>query len=445
MQNLISLDHEHSPTHNPIMLLKLLPELQDRVVSFCSVDDLKSLSRTCRDYNKTLKKHLYHTVRITLPQTTTECQKLLTRGLKFTKVVRIVRDSMGGGNDVFPSPTRNDCNELDLAKLTSNERFDDPVFSVLCDTAKLLRSLSVDFALLTDTGFLHAQKLLRLEEMFLYHITTMTDAGLSCVATLQSLTKLHLESCPSVTNAAMCSVNKLPKLKDLGLYDMEITDQALAYISAIFSLERLCFSECYSITDEGILMISNMPALKFLRLHSCSLITDLSMYYTNNLPVLAELNVESCEISDHGCQHMMTLHAVEKLQLKRCANITEEGIYFITHMGALKSLELNRCFDCDSAMDGVMSHLANMQQLTELSLPYCEVSNHGLKLASMLDSLERLDISFCGGVTDVGLRHVSGMSNLSSLTISKYGEFTNKGLSCVQNMPFLYELTILEE
>merc|ERR1712168_920069 len=114
-------------------------------------------------------------------------------------------------NDSFDNPKLTSNERYDDSKLTSNERFDDPIFSVLCDTAKLLRSLSVDFALVTDTGFLHAQKLVLLEEMFLYHVTTISDAGISCVATLQSLNKLHLESCPCITNAAMCSINKLPK------------------------------------------------------------------------------------------------------------------------------------------------------------------------------------------------------------------------------------------
>ena len=48
-----------------MMFLDLLPEVQDIVVSYCTVEDLRNMALLNREYNYLLNEHLSHTVRIT--------------------------------------------------------------------------------------------------------------------------------------------------------------------------------------------------------------------------------------------------------------------------------------------------------------------------------------------------------------------------------------------
>merc|ERR1712168_247300 len=47
-----------------IMLLDLLPELLERITTYCTVSDLKNIACTNSKCNTTLQRTLYHTVRV---------------------------------------------------------------------------------------------------------------------------------------------------------------------------------------------------------------------------------------------------------------------------------------------------------------------------------------------------------------------------------------------
>ena len=138
------------------MFLKLLLEIQEQIISYCSIDDLKNLACTNCEYSQVLKGMLYHTVRF--PHKLHEVHFNNNNMFENLKHVRVLYASC----DFIPQWVFNAISKFDnLYKLSlqGSKSVNDLNIVILCDRMLRLRVLNIGSTEVTDEGFIHIQKL----------------------------------------------------------------------------------------------------------------------------------------------------------------------------------------------------------------------------------------------------------------------------------------------
>ena len=109
-----------------------------------------------------------------------------------------------------------------------------------------LRGLSVD-----DSAMEVFSELTTLRRLYLYELTSVSDAGMAKLAHLQSLDTLEIWDVP-VTDKTMEVIVKLPALKTLILRATKITDAGVELLLTMSSLESVTFADNPQITPAAI-------------------------------------------------------------------------------------------------------------------------------------------------------------------------------------------------
>lgn len=119
---------------------------------------------------------------------------------------------------------------------------------------------------------------------------------------------------------------------------------------------------------------------------------------------------------------------VTEVSLSFCKNLTGTALQFLSErFPALNNLNLTGCSQFN---DDEIAHVAQMVNLTNLSLAGCHgVSKTGLiNLSSLLDNVEKLDLTHCAQVDDELLASLPNMHQIKHLMLTACATFTNTGL-----------------
>jgi serine/threonine protein kinase len=134
-----------------------------------------------------------------------------------------------------------------------------------------LKTLKIHFTRASDSAMIYVSAYKNLEVLNLSS-TKVTDEGISHLADLQALRILDLSSSRGITDGALWSLAKLPKLTELKLASTSIGDAGCAALSQIVSLHDLDLSST-AVTNEGLEVLASLPALENLNLSECPRIT----------------------------------------------------------------------------------------------------------------------------------------------------------------------------
>ncbi len=241
-------------------------------------------------------------------------------------------------------------------------------------------------------------------------------------------------------------VNGVPNLESLNLSGCyNLTDSALdtGINRDLPNLKTLNLSLCKDVTDNSLGRIAtHCKNLESLDLGGCTKITNTGLLLISwGLKQIRRLNLRSCwQISDHGIGHLTGISnqpstgAKQLLQLclQDCQKITDESLKFIAD--GLQTIErLNLSF-CLSVTDTGLKSLSRIPGLQELNLRSCDnVSDIGIGFLGNASpsNLSSLDLSFCDRVSDSSMAHIaSGMTGLACLSLSAC-QITDGGLARV--------------
>ena len=294
-----------------------------------------------------------------------------------------------------------------------------------------LKSLDISYSDLamepiTDSGMQEVSKLTRLERLRL-HRTNITDAGLTCLATMNQMKDLELPF--GVSNQTIRGISSLTNLERLVIPVAIVDDQGVAELAKLRLLKslNLVVSTKGNVTDAGIRHLRALSSLRTLFLQQSS-VTDDGLREIAKLPSLESLTLNGNRISFEGLAHLKNASGLQHLSL---SGLT--GDFDLEHLRSLTELRSIDIGKHDGLVNGaesdaILEPLSHLSKLERLDLDNVAISDASLR---QLKGLRQLRWLFArhprNNVTDAGLRYLSDLNKLESLCI--LGSITDQGLT----------------
>ena len=301
------------------MFLQLCGDLQEKILSYCSWEDLVSLSVTNRSCHIAAASLLFKNVTISF--TRIKKKQKIPDNVKFAQRVRVCGAPKG----------------TSLA-----EKF--------CKTIgelKHLRTLILENIIVRGgTLKLLCELLPKLNELIMVTSSMCLSESICQV------------------DANLCHLQKLPELNSLRCMFKDITDLGMSdHISKLTKLCKLDLHQCHQITDEGIAHLSSLKQLRELHLRCCRQVTGSTFHALHDLPWLSKINVSYSPISAHGFHSIAQMTGVNELIAFGCGCLGEQFLH-ITTMKHLRRLTIG-----DGRLlstDDVDLYCENISSLTSL-------------------------------------------------------------------------------
>jgi Leucine Rich repeat len=116
----------------------------------------------------------------------------------------------------------------------------------------------------TDEGLRYIGKMTDLEELWIWSPTSITDAGVTHLTSLNNLKIIHINH-SHITNKSLVFLSSLPKIEELSLEQNHFSDEGLVRLHGKERLKRLYIGlGDVQITDEGIAHLKNFEKLEVL-------------------------------------------------------------------------------------------------------------------------------------------------------------------------------------
>ncbi|MFM9874445.1 MAG: hypothetical protein ACKVQS_13400 [Fimbriimonadaceae bacterium] len=169
-----------------------------------------------------------------------------------------------------------------------------------------------------------------------------------------------------------------------------------------------------AIVDSDLAAIKNLQNLVVLELYLTS-ITDQAMEHLVNLP-LEVLSVNQTQLGDKGLETIGKIKTLRRLELFD-TKVTDAGL---THLSNLPLFRID--LSKTAVTNAGMTDVAKINGLERLIVNQTAISDEGLAIIGTITTLQELDISQAGAITDVGLKHLYNLKSLRALFLgdSKY-------------------------
>lgn len=212
---------------------------------------------------------------------------------------------------------------------------------------------------ITNTGLLLCSwGLPKLRYLNLRSCRHISDAGILHLTGLSNnskglgnkgLTTLCLQDCQKITDNALRHISKgLVNLECLNLsFCGSITEAGLSHLASIRSLRELNLRSCEGVNDEGIahLAVGGLNLVS-LDVSFCDKITDNALnHISNGLHHLQNLGLNTSRITDDGlCTITRHLRELRVLNIGQCTQITDQAIESIAlYLTSITSIDLYGC------------------------------------------------------------------------------------------------------
>ncbi|XP_078436067.1 RNI-like superfamily protein [Wolffia australiana] len=289
-------------------------------------------------------------------------------------------------------------------------RFSSSGLKAVADSCSSLRELSLCKSLgVTDEGLsLIVGKNKGLEKLDITCCRMITSLSIENITRSCPLLRcLKMESCTLVSKEAYLWVGERCRLlEELDLTDNELDSEGLKAISGCQRLVALRIGLCLKIDDEG---------LGHVGMH-CHRLRELDLY-------------RSVGITDNGIGEIAKgCRGLEMVNMSYCEQITDNSLLFLSQCPKMKIIEIRGCPEISSR--GLSSIALGCKQLVKLDVKKCvKIDDSGMiPLASSSQNLRQINLSHCS-VTDVGLLALAGLSCLQSMIIVHVRGLTVSGLA----------------
>ncbi len=214
----------------------------------------------------------------------------------------------------------------------------------------------------------------------------ITAAGMKPLASLPHLERLSVDA----KDDWMPYLAEMPRLRFLLIQDTLAGDDGFVALSRSRSIEAIWGRRCQNLRSRGFLALAEMPALRSLSV-SCVNVDDSATASLPSFPALRELM--PMDVPDAGYRHIGRCEHLESLILMYCRHTT----------------------------DAATEHLAGLRHLTEYFNSYTAVTDRTPELLSTLESLERVTLDTCHGLTNDGVARLARLPRLRELRVSGRG------------------------
>ena len=205
----------------------------------------------------------------------------------------------------------------------------------------------------------------------------ITAAGLAHLVTLPNLGLLAFDA----TDEAMPAIASMPRLRFLMCQDTVTGDDGFVALSRSRSIEYIWGRRCYNLRSRGFRALAEMPALRGLSV-SCKNVNDAGLSALPRFPALRELM--PMDVPDDGYRHIGRCDNLERLILMYCRDTT----------------------------DAATEHIVGLRQLRKYFASYTRITDRTPELLSGMDSLELVEFSGCGGLSNTGIGALSRLPHL---------------------------------
>ncbi len=249
-------------------------------------------------------------------------------------------------------------------------------------------------------------------------------------------------------------------LKGKGGRNEQVTDEWLACLSEVTTLRRLDISNC-SIKGDGLRHLSGLTGLRELNL-TLTTVADDGLQHLANLTELRMLGLASTQCTGTGFSHLKALRKLESINfhftplndagLRAIAQLPiADRLWFahtkFTDAGATELSRLTQLKRCgigstDQASSGEAVAALTKLPLEDLALLDNQATPLGLKHATKIATLRRLDISHAPAVTDESLGAVGQMPALEEFQLGS-AQVTDEGLQLLAASKSLKKLTLI--
>jgi hypothetical protein len=276
----------------------------------------------------------------------------------------------------------------------------------------------------------------------------ITHKGIEQLIDCKKLENIELNRCYFITNYSLFYINQIPNLKSINIFHCNINDTGLKYLYSnthtntnTHKIIKLFLDKNFNITNNGLQYISNnIINLKELSLNHCTNINDIGIEYLSKFNNLIYLNLTNCYLISNKSLETISKHLqnLEYLLLQGCKTITNDGIKDLNKLENLKELDLTYCNISDNALlylsnnsfittlylngckhitDNGMIYLNKFKNLLNLYISQCHISNNGMKTLSNNKTIESLDITYNSKITNEGLLYLNNIANVNKFKL----------------------------
>jgi hypothetical protein len=236
-----------------------------------------------------------------------------------------------------------------------------------------------------------------------------TDRGMACLEGLCGLFALNLDASElRITAAALAPLVALP---NLGWLAFDATDDAMPYIAR---MPRLRFLGCQDTVagDDGFVALARSQSIEYIWGRRCYNLRTRGFAALARMPALRGLSVSCKNVGDAGVAELPNFPALRELMTM---DVPDEGYRHIARCEALESLILMYCRETS---DAATEYVVRLPQLKNYFASYTRITDRTPELLSNMNSLERITLDGCAGVTNAGLTQLARLPNLRELQVS---------------------------
>jgi len=191
------------------------------------------------------------------------------------------------------------------------------------------------------------------------------------------------------------------------------TDDGLVNVARLKRLRSLTIMKSPTLSDRGITHLGELTNLEYLHLYDGQL-TDKAMESIGRLAQLKSLDVRGTRISSDGVAYLRDLRELQALRLSQNPDVDDRALEYIAQLPELTHLSIS----ASSVNGDGLNFLSQMPRLEVLVLQGSSIDGSGLDQLANAESLRRLDLSF----TSVGDDDIDKLATLSQLeTLAVYG------------------------
>ncbi|CAN6467153.1 unnamed protein product [Victoria cruziana] len=250
------------------------------------------------------------------------------------------------------------------------------------------------------------EKLKELKKLDITCCRKITCLSVMAITKCKQLFCLKMETCSSVSKECFKLLGEqLHLLEEIDLTDNEVDDEGLRSFTSCSELRSLKIGICSNITNNGLVHISG----------SCWKLVELDLYrvaavddtvvgaIAHNCPILQKVNMSYCtKITDGSMKFLSRCHRLSEIELRGCPLVSSAGLASLA-VGCklISKLDIKKCKGIDD--EGVLKLSHFSQNLKQINLSYCSISDAGLLALPSMGCLQNITMLHTGGVSARGL------------------------------------------
>ena len=182
--------------------------------------------------------------------------------------------------------------------------------------------------------------------------------------------------------------------------DTSAGDAGFTDLSRSRTLEYIWGRRCYNLTGRGFAALASMSALRGLSV-SCKNVEDAALAALPHFPALREFM--PMDFQDESFRHV----------------------------GRCESLVAIWCMYCRDTGNAATAHLASLKHLKTYYAGQTRITDRSLEILGGMESLERLILSACPGVTNAGIRMLAALPHLRELSLEYMHGLTREAVASI--------------